>query len=79
MSDQNSGKIVVGVDSSEPSKAALRWAARQTELTGASLRVVGSWYVPMPVTWIPVPEPKGWDLERATREKLDRTVLYSSR
>jgi len=32
--------IVVGVDGSEPSRRALRWAARQARLTGASLHAV---------------------------------------
>ncbi|MGI5356390.1 universal stress protein [Streptomyces sp. CA-252508] len=34
------GRIVVGVDGSEPSLEALRWAARQTELTGDALEAV---------------------------------------
>lgn len=34
------GRIVVGVDGSEHSKAALRWAARQAALTGWDLQVV---------------------------------------
>ncbi|MEV0568711.1 universal stress protein [Dactylosporangium sp. NPDC050588] len=34
------GRIVVGVDGSEASKDALRWAARQAALTGGSLDAV---------------------------------------
>ena len=37
--------IVVGVDGSEESKKALRWAADQATLTHARLRVVTAWYV----------------------------------
>src|SRR5690242_19050331 len=37
--------VVVGVDASEESKLALRWALRQAQLTGASLRVVTAWNV----------------------------------
>ena len=39
--------IVAGVDGSESSKDALRWAAGQAELTGATLRAVMTWHVPM--------------------------------
>ena len=37
------GRIVVGVDGSGASRDALRWAARQAQLTGASLEAVMSW------------------------------------
>jgi len=39
-------RIVVGVDGSESSRRALRWAARQAKFTGASLEVVIAWEVP---------------------------------
>jgi len=39
-------RIVVGVDGSESSRHALRWAARQAKFTGASLEVVIAWEVP---------------------------------
>jgi nucleotide-binding universal stress UspA family protein len=39
--------IVVGVDGSDSAIDALRWAARQAELTGASLKVLTAWQVPM--------------------------------
>lgn len=37
------GRIVVGVDGSEPSKQALRWAAFIASTTGASIDAVASW------------------------------------
>jgi nucleotide-binding universal stress UspA family protein len=40
------GKIVVGVDGSASSKAALRWAMRQAELTGSSVEAVIAWEFP---------------------------------
>ncbi|MGW7358656.1 universal stress protein [Streptomyces sp. NPDC054802] len=40
------GRIVVGVDGSEPSIRALRWAARQAGLTGDALEAVISWEYP---------------------------------
>jgi nucleotide-binding universal stress UspA family protein len=37
------GLIVVGVDGSEESKAALRWAVEEARLRGAAVRVVHAW------------------------------------
>jgi nucleotide-binding universal stress UspA family protein len=39
--------IVVGVDGSADSKDALRWAARQAEVTGTALDVVTAWHMPV--------------------------------
>ena len=40
------GRIVVGVDGSDASIKALRWAVRQAELTGDSVEAVNSWEYP---------------------------------
>ena len=40
-------RVVVGVDGSESSLAALRWAVRQAELTGAPLEIVSAWEWPV--------------------------------
>jgi nucleotide-binding universal stress UspA family protein len=39
-------RIVVGVDGSEPSKAALRWADRVAGATGAGIEAVIAWQYP---------------------------------
>lgn len=39
-------RIVVGVDGSSSSKAALRWAIRQAKLTGSSVEAVTTWHYP---------------------------------
>jgi nucleotide-binding universal stress UspA family protein len=39
-------RIVVGVDGSEPSRDALRWAVTQAGLTGATVEVVIAWHFP---------------------------------
>ncbi|MFJ8753862.1 universal stress protein [Streptomyces sp. NPDC102441] len=44
------GRIVVGVDGSDPSIKALHWAVRQAELTGDTVEAVNSWEYPA-TTW----------------------------
>ncbi len=39
-------RIVVGVDGSVPSKAALAWAVRQARLTGAAVEAIIAWEFP---------------------------------
>jgi nucleotide-binding universal stress UspA family protein len=39
-------RIVVGVDGSEPSRLALRWAADEAKLRDATLEVVTAWHIP---------------------------------
>ena len=39
-------RILVGIDGSPSSKAALRWAIRQAKLTGASVDAVTAWHIP---------------------------------
>jgi nucleotide-binding universal stress UspA family protein len=72
------GRIVVGVDSSEPSKRALELAARQARLTGDLLQVVSAWELPpllssgsaSVVTEIPL----DLDLAGEAEERLSRTL-----
>ncbi|HSP29279.1 MAG TPA: universal stress protein, partial [Ilumatobacteraceae bacterium] len=40
------GDIIVGVDGSDGSRAALRWAARTAAALGTGLRAVGAWQYP---------------------------------
>jgi nucleotide-binding universal stress UspA family protein len=44
-------RIVVGVDGSEQSKQALRWAARLAEVFGARIDVIGAWQIPAATGW----------------------------
>ncbi|MEY9968887.1 hypothetical protein ABIA33_006974 [Streptacidiphilus sp. MAP12-16] len=67
-------RIVVGVDGSEPSKAALRWAVRQAELTGDALVAVTAWDFPHNWTgWSPPGEPS-FDWEDSARKILTETI-----
>lgn len=66
-------RIVVGVDGSTSSLDALRWAATQAELTGASLDVVMTWEFPTAYGWA-APYPDNFDPAGDTRRLLDETV-----
>jgi nucleotide-binding universal stress UspA family protein len=54
MSEQQASgrRIVVGVDGSPSSKAALAWALRQAELTAASVEAVIAWHYPVMVSGV---------------------------
>jgi nucleotide-binding universal stress UspA family protein len=69
-------RIVVGIDGSDQSKEALRWAFGEARLRGASLDVVYAWTMPVYVGYgaamgellDPV------ELRKAAQERIDRTV-----
>jgi len=65
--------IVVGVDGSESSKRALRWAADQAKLVGAELVVVTTWEYPPTLGWAP-PYPSDFDPNEDARKALTETV-----
>ena len=60
------GRIVVGVDGSEPSARALRWAAEQAAVTGQTLEAVIAWEYPVTYGWAP-PLPEDFDPESDAR------------
>jgi len=62
--DQGNERIVVGVDGSPSSRQALRWAARQATVTGASLEIVTCWEFPITYDWRMPPSPIAADLEQ---------------
>src|SRR5579864_4696226 len=65
--------IVVGVDGSDASLEALRWAAQEAELTGATLEVVTAWEYPTAFGWAP-PIPADWNPEDEARRELADAV-----
>ena len=60
MSTTETPKIVVGYDGSPSSNKAIDWAARQAELTGATLEVIVAWEWPK-TYGAPMPLPEGFD------------------
>jgi nucleotide-binding universal stress UspA family protein len=71
---ETEARIVVGVDGSEESKNALRWAARQATLTGAPLLAITTWHIPSSAYGAPVPIPTDYDFEGGSRSSLDTTI-----
>jgi len=72
MTDVPERKIVVGVDGSDSSKAALAWAIRQAQLTGAPLEAVMTWDYPISYGWMIVPE--NVDLQADATAELEKVV-----
>jgi nucleotide-binding universal stress UspA family protein len=68
----NTPHIVVGVDGSEPSNEALRWAADYAGLTGASIQAVISWNYP--ANWGIGGAVLDWSPEADARRVLAETV-----
>jgi nucleotide-binding universal stress UspA family protein len=68
------GRIVAGVDGSASSNDALRWAARQAELTGARVEAVMAWaYAPIafPLT---TPTPVTYDMGPEAQQQLEGII-----
>jgi nucleotide-binding universal stress UspA family protein len=69
-------RIVVGIDGSDQSKEALRWALDEARLRGASLEVVYAWTMPVYVGYGAaagaVMDPA--ELREAAQEKIETTV-----
>lgn len=64
------GQIVVGVDGSEHSVDALRWAAQEAALRGATMKVVASFATPIMSTGYEVAVPDPSDLAAASNTML---------
>jgi nucleotide-binding universal stress UspA family protein len=62
--------IVVGVDGSDSSRDAVRWAAQQAKLTGSTLRAVASWRWPNYLTRVP----PGVNLQADTAHTLQQVL-----
>ena len=71
--DGRKPRIVVGVDGSESSRHALRWAARQVQLTGANLEVVITWELPTTFGWVP-PYPSDFNPAGDAQQAADEEV-----
>src|SRR5258708_18912212 len=77
MADEGAARpVVVGVDGSAESVAALGWASRYAAATGASVRMVHAWHYPA-AFGVPVgkaPEAVTGEVEQRMRDDLARAV-----
>src|SRR6266545_7618883 len=73
------GVVVVGIDGSEASKDALRWATRYAHTTGATVRAVTAWHLPTSYAWGPVAAIPEMDLEADARAALKETIEQVTR
>ena len=72
-----SAKIVVGVDGSRSSRAALRWAVRQAVLIGGTVDAVIAWQVPRVLrtsAWAPIYVDEASSFEEDARKTLDAVI-----
>ncbi len=79
MNSQGGGQelVVVGVDGSAESVAALRWAARYATATGARVRAMLAWHYPGAVGGPPTgitPEPVRDQTEEQVHQALDEAI-----
>jgi nucleotide-binding universal stress UspA family protein len=76
------GRIVVGVDGSEPANAALRWAVRHAELTGDAIDAVIVWQFPIiggSYGWAGVAVTEGMDLRALAEKTLTHAINEATR
>jgi nucleotide-binding universal stress UspA family protein len=69
----NPQPILVGIDGSDPSKAALEWAGNQAQLTGFPLLVIATWQYPTSAGWMEI-LPADIDFKGETQRMLDENV-----
>src|SRR5579872_3009815 len=71
--ESSAPRVVVGVDGSDQSKDALRWAGRLASWAGADLDVVAAWHLPTYYGWGAVP--MDWnptdDLDKSLTSTVD--------
>jgi nucleotide-binding universal stress UspA family protein len=72
--------VVVGVDGSDPSVAALSWASRYGAATGATVRAVRVWHYPTAAGLPPgkTPEPVEAEVEGWVRDELSQAVTKAN-
>ncbi len=74
---QSAPRIVVGVDGSPSSRAALRWAVRQATFTGGTVDAIIAWQVPallQSYAWEPLYMYESGDCEELAKKTLEAVI-----
>jgi nucleotide-binding universal stress UspA family protein len=70
-------RIVVGVDGSPSSRAALRWAVRQARFAGGTVDAVIAWQIPMMLqnyNWAPIYVEESGDFAKDAGRRIDAVL-----
>jgi len=70
---ESAHRIVVGIDGSHSSEAALNWALRQADLTGSTLEAVITWEWPS-AAGLGIAAPTGFDPQADAKQVLDQAI-----
>jgi nucleotide-binding universal stress UspA family protein len=76
-SRKNAPRIVVGVDGSPSSRAALRWAVRQATFMNGTVDAVIAWQIPVVLQsygWAPIYVEEEGSFEEDARKRLDALI-----
>src|SRR5665213_3909934 len=71
--NHNPQPILVGIDGSNSSKAALKWAANQAKLSGLPLLAIATWQYPTAFGWAEM-LPADIDFKGDTQRVLDESI-----
>jgi nucleotide-binding universal stress UspA family protein len=77
MSTDGAPRIVVGVDGSPSSRAALRWAVRQAKFTGGTVDAVIAWQIQVMLqnySWAPIYMEEAGDFAEDARKRIDAVI-----
>jgi len=69
--------IVVGVDGSPSSRAALHWAVRQAKFTGGTVDAIIAWQIPLMLqnySWAPIYLEEADDFAEDARKRIDAVI-----
>jgi nucleotide-binding universal stress UspA family protein len=76
-SRKNAPRIVVGVDGSPSSRAALRWAVRQAKFMNGTVDAVIAWQIPVVLQsygWAPIYVEEEGSFQEDARKRLDALI-----
>jgi nucleotide-binding universal stress UspA family protein len=74
MNAQDRPRIVVGVDGSPPSNAALKWAVDEAKLLDATVEAVHAWQIPATYGWGPVVATPSLDLSESAEATVTEAL-----